>query len=111
MTVKIKRNTITMTRGDSLRLKIDLYEANGDVYIASEDDRISVGLNVYYDDLRPLIVREIPTDTCILQLYPQDTKHLYQPRDYVYDIQIEMSDGTVDTFISRGKFRLTEEVD
>ena len=58
-----------------------------------------------------LILKDIPWDTLELRLDTEDTKHLEQPGDYVYDIQITLNDGTVDTFIERAKLKITEEVD
>jgi hypothetical protein len=47
-----------------------------------------------------------------LRLESEETKLLRAGGEpYVYDIEITMEDGTVDTFIDRGKFIVTEEVD
>lgn len=46
----------------------------------------------------------------LLVLEPEDTKTLPFGK-YVYDIQITYADGKVDTFITKGRLRLTEEVD
>jgi hypothetical protein len=60
----------------------------------------------------PLIWKSIPNETLRLFLDAEDTKRLsVECSPYVYDIQITMADGTVDTFIDRGKFIVTEEVD
>jgi hypothetical protein len=48
----------------------------------------------------------------LLRLEAEETKLLtagWVP--YVYDIQITMEDGTVDTFIDRAKLIVTEEVE
>lgn len=114
MSVSIRKNTITMTRGDTLKLKvvINAYDEEGNVidYTPVEGDRIRFALKEKYNDEYPLIVKEIPWDTMILHLLPEDTKKLKQPSEYVYDIQIILTDGTVNTFIDRAKLRLTEEV-
>lgn len=109
--VNIKNNTIVMTRGDTLKAKITITDREGNVYTPVEGDTIRFALKKKYTDMAPLIYKEIPYDTLILQLDPRDTKYLEQPADYVYDIQITMNDGTVDTFIARQKFRITEEVE
>ena len=59
--VRINGTTITITRGDTLEVLVELLQSGG-----------------------------VP---------------------YVYDIEITMADGTVDTFIDRAKFIVTEEVD
>lgn len=63
-----------------------------------------------YMDEKPLVVKDIPSDTMLLVLEPEDTKTLPFGK-YVYDIQITYADGKVDTFITKGRLRLTEEVD
>ena len=55
-------------------------------------------------------MKDIPSDTMLLVLEPEDTKTLPFGK-YVYDIQITYADGKVDTFITKGRLRLTEEVD
>ena len=114
MSVQIKKNNIIMTRGDTLRLKIEIYgsDEKGNLikYIPIEEDKIRFALKEKYSDEYPLILKEIPWDTMILHLLPEDTKKLKQPAEYVYDIQITLSDGTVNTFIDKARLRLTEEV-
>ncbi len=108
--VTIKGNTIIMTRGDTLKTEITITDSNGDEYKAKDGDSIRFALKHNYNDTECLIYKEIPYDTQILQLDPEDTKSLNQPDTYVYDIQITMADGTVNTFIS-GKMRIREEVE
>lgn len=110
MSVKISNTTITMTRGDTLRVKIDILDSLGNPYTPTEGDSIRFAVKNNYSDAEPLILKEIPVDTCMLHLEPIDTKTLNQPSKLVYDIQITMADGTVDTFLS-GTLKITEEVD
>ena len=110
MTVKIKKTSITMTRGDTLRLVLSINDADGNIYTPVEGDYIRFALKKNYSDDDPLIVKEIPYDTLELRLDPEDTKKLEQPYDYVYDIEITLTDGTVDTFISNARLSITEEV-
>lgn len=111
MTVKIIDNSIVMTRGDTLRVKVNIFDCDGNDYIPDENDTIRFALKSSYNDPIPLIKKQIPNNTLLLELKPEDTKILEQPATYVYDIQITMSDGTVDTFISKAKLKITEEVD
>ena len=65
-----------------------------------------------YEDRVPLLLKPIPNDTLRLRLESAETKRLragWVP--YVYDIQITFADGSVDTFIDRAKFIVTEEVE
>lgn len=109
--VRIKNNTITITRGDTLETTISIMTRGGDTYVPSECDRIRFALKKSYADSRPLIIKEIPTDTMVLRLESEETRLLKAGKDpYVYDVQITMENGTVDTFIS-GNLYAIEEVD
>ena len=108
--VTIKNNNIIMTRGDTLKTYVIVLDPNGDEYKPVEGDQIRFALKHDYSDSECLIYKEIPFDTQILQLDPEDTKQLNQPDIYLFDIQITMTDGTVCTFIS-GKLKIREEVE
>lgn len=69
----------------------------------------SVDLEHYGNDETPLLIKEIPIDTMILTLNPEDTKHLPFGK-YVYDIELTKATGEVDTFITKAILKLTEEV-
>lgn len=56
------------------------------------------------------MVKDIPIDTMKLILEPGDTKALDFGK-YVYDIQLTKVTGEVDTFITKGSMKITEEVD
>ncbi len=110
MSVKIISNNITMTRGDTLKTKINIMDANGNEYIPVEGDYIRFAVKRKYTDTTCCIIKEIPIDTLVLHLTPEDTKQMPQPCECVYDIQITMNDGTVDTFLT-GKLTIMQEVE
>lgn len=110
MSVKFIGNNITMTRGDTLKTKIIIKDSDGKEYIPVEGDSIRFAMKKKYTDEKPCILKDIPFDTCLLHLEPSDTKTLEQPSEYIYDIQITMNDGTVDTFIT-GKLNIMQEVE
>lgn len=103
-------NEIKMTRGDTLRATLRLVDREGNEYVPVAGDKIRFAMKKEYDDPNPIILREIPTDTLALVIYPEDTKDLPQPSKYVYDIEITYANGDVDTFIDKAKLKLTEEV-
>lgn len=111
MALKVNGTTITVTRGDTVKLLVGLYDYEGNEYIPQEGDSIRFAMKEDYNDPEPLIEKDIPIDTRILRIDPEDTKNLPQPSSYVYDIQITYANGEVDTFIDRAKFKLTEEVE
>lgn len=82
---------------------------NDNQYIPMNGDRIRFAMKNDYNDETPLLIKEIPIDTMILTLNPEDTKHLPFGK-YVYDIELTKATGEVDTFITKAILKLTEEV-
>lgn len=111
MALKVDGTTITVTRGDTAKFQIGLFDNEGNEYIPQVGDVIRFALKEDYDDANTLIYKIIPNDTRILRIDPEDTKDFPQPSSYVYDIQITYANGEVDTFINKAKFKVTEEVE
>lgn len=109
MSFSIQNTKITLTRGDTLKARIQINDQDGNPYIPNEGDRVRFAMKANYTDPEPLIVKDIPIDTLLLILDPEDTKPLNFGK-YVYDIQLTTSTGDVDTFIPKGTLSLTEEV-
>jgi len=113
---KINGNNITLTRGDTLIVKIDLTR-NGEPYTPEAGDVIRFALKHKtlkqdgsdYTDTAPLANITIPNDTLILEITPNATKTLAFG-SYVYDIEITFADGKVDTFIAEANFTIAPEV-
>ena len=108
---KIKKTSITLTRGDTLKAQISIMDSNGNPYEVQEGDHIRFAMKKSYTDSdnAVLINKEIPNDTLVLTLVPEDTKQLSYGT-YVYDIQLTTAAGDVDTFIANAQLTLTEEV-
>ena len=100
---------ITLTRGDTFSALITITDLNDNQYIPMNGDRIRFAMKNDYNDETPLLIKEIPIDTMILTLNPEDTKHLPFGK-YVYDIELTKATGEVDTFITKAILKLTEEV-
>lgn len=112
----INGNTITLTKGDTLDVEVQILRQTGEdeyeEYTPVEGDSIRFALKSKYTDPEPLILKDIPIQSMRLRLESDETKTLKPGKvPYVYDIQLTMLDGTVDTFIDRQKFYVTEEVD
>lgn len=116
MAVKVEENKITMTRGDTLRVRVGIVvddeaytpQANDVVRFALKHSQLNA-MQTEYAEKKPLISKVVPNSTQILQLNPGDTKELGFGR-YDYDVEITFADGTVSTFIS-DTLTLTKEVD
>lgn len=117
----IKGNTISLTRGDSFAMKVDIMrkdEETGEVTEYTPVAADNIRFAVKHKDLKadgsdfaddePLLVKAIPYNTMVLELEPNDTKEMAFGK-YAYDIEIVMEDGWTETFIS-DTFILTKEV-
>ena len=111
--VDVKGTTITITRGDSAVIEVQIIDMNGQQYTPVEGDSIRFAVKKNYTDSEPLLVKNIPIATMNLILSPEDTKNLESGPirgKYKYDIELTRSDGMVDTFIPRADFIVLEEV-
>lgn len=116
MSSSVKGREIQLTRGDTLQVLVTITK-DGEEYTPQDGDSVRFALKheklnakrTDYKDEEPLIIKDIPIDTMILELEPEDTKDL-DFGTYVYDIEITFEDGVVDTFIPAARLNLTEEV-
>lgn len=107
----VKKTSITLTRGDTFKAQISITDKDGNPYEIQEGDSVRFAMKKGYldSDADVLLVINIPTDTLILTINPEDTKEL-PFGNYVYDIQLTTAAGEVDTFITKATLTLTEEV-
>lgn len=73
MSYNITGTTITLTRGDTFEALVSATKRDGTQYIPVAGDTIRFAMKENYDDPRPLLVKDIPIDTMMLTLEPQDT--------------------------------------
>ena len=106
---KIDGTTITLTRGDSFYAQVTMKNEDKTDYTPQQGDSVRFALKKRYQDAEPLILKQIPTDTLILHLIPEDTKELPFGK-YVYDIELTKANGDVDTFIYESIFEIAKEV-
>ena len=102
-----EEQNITLTRGDSAMFVIALEDIDGEPYTPQDGDRLrfALGKNWGRDTI---FVKNIPLDTCVLELVPEDTKELAF-RTYKYDVEFTDSGGHVSTIIL-GDFTVDKEV-
>lgn len=109
MSYSVSGTTITLTRGDSFYAQLSITDADGNEYVPSSDDYIRFAMKKKITDDEPLLIKEIPYDTLILTLDPEDTSSL-SFGSYIYDVELTTSDGFVNTFITKSTIKITEEV-
>ena len=102
-------NNITLTRGDTLTLTLELTK-DGEAYEVQEGDVIRFALAKGYLE-KPgysfILDKVVDHSTLSFTLSSTETKLAYGT--YNYDIEITHSDGVVDTFIS-SKLEIVGEV-
>lgn len=109
--VSIDGNKITLTRGDTLKFKLNLTDDNGDEYTRESGDTVKFGVKADYGATTPFLIEKTinSNQALVVHITPNDTKNL-EYGTYVWDCQITFADGSVNTFITKGKFKVTEEV-
>lgn len=109
MSYSINGTTITLTRGDTLYAYISITDQEGNPYTPTQGDSIRFAAKSKYIDNEVLILKDIPIETGVLKLEPEDTSSMSFGK-YVYDIQLTRANGDVSTFIEKAQLVLTEEV-
>ena len=102
--VNDRTNGISLTRGDTFKAKVSITDSEGAAYVPNEGDKIRFAMKKNYDDAEPLLFINIPIDTMILEITPEDTKSLE------FGVELTKANGDVDTFITKARIDLTEEV-
>lgn len=103
---------ITLTRGDSALLAIDLYK-DDELYVLQDGDVVRFALKQYTEEENCLVRKPLTVDAegnFILEIEPSDTKTLPFNTTYKYDIELTTAQGKVHTFI-KDELYLDEEVD
>ena len=111
MTLKINGTTISLTRGDTCKIGVDIFNPDGSLYVPVQGDSVRFAMKKNYKSDTVIMEKDIPINTLLLRIEPEDTKSLPQPSEYVYDIQLTHANGEIDTFIAKAIFKITEEVE
>ncbi len=107
---EVKGKTITMTRGDTVKIDVTMKDANGNVYTPLPGEVIRFKVKKNWFDKTALLEIPIPISTMRLHIAPENTS-TWAFGQYVFDIQITHNNGDVDTFINKGTLNITEETD
>lgn len=101
---------IIMTRGDTVKISVGVkFKESGEPYEPEADDTIRFSVKKYLSDKNPVIVKDVPIETMLLVLDPDDTKSL-SFGEYHYDVQLIKKNGDTDTIIPDKILELTGEV-
>lgn len=102
---QIEDNSISLTRGDTARIDISVVDAEGQKYELLEGDKLLFTVKSSVNDKEALIQKEGE----IITILPADTEGLEYGK-YVYDVQLTLAEGTVNTIIPPSTFKVMSEV-
>lgn len=108
MSASINGASISLTRGDSLILNVNV-TVNGELYTPEAGDVIRFAMKTSTNADEVLINKNVDLSTMTLRIEPSDTKSL-SFGTYTYDLELTTHDGYVDTFIGPASFTITPEV-
>ncbi len=95
------------TEGFMATLLIEIDDAVG-YYAPEETDVLTFMLKKSVNDLHPLIEKTIPSDTCLLNLQPEETQML-TAGEYLYGVKMEKANGEIHTLIPAETIILLDE--
>lgn len=107
--LKIVRNEIFLTRGDTVRIGINNFNPSGEPYELREGDTLRFALKRRIADADEDVIIEKDLTGSELLLRPEETEALPFGK-YIYDIELEFENGDVDTVIPPTPFYIESEV-
>lgn len=118
--LSVSDTKISITRGDSGYITINVLMDNGEPYILQDGDMIYVQVRdrandgaLIFEGQIDVIVRidddGTETKEYVWYIRPEDTEGV-AVGSYVWDAQLNLSNGDVFTFIPKSTFKITDEV-
>lgn len=101
-----ENNEITLTRGDTAVINVDL-TIYGETYELSEGETLV--LTVKVTSWGPKVLLEKTADSMSFQIKSEDTAEL-SPGTYYYDVRLRCADGASYTVVPRSAFIIKEAV-
>lgn len=109
---RISGNSIYLTRGDTGRFSVLIRYKNGTPYLPAAGDVLCFTVKKSCSDSFAVIKKEVRSfleGGAALLIEPCDTKKL-RCGDYVYDVELRLANGDINTIITASDFKLCEEV-
>lgn len=109
MSYSIVGKRVTLTRGDTLNVPVEVTNPDGTPYEMQDGDSLRFKMTDVAGG-SVLIEKQIPTDTLILSISHSDTANL-PFGTYFFDVQFTYASGSIETIIPEGQFCITAETD
>lgn len=103
----ITRNRISLTRGDTAVLQIELRNSKNEIYHIRDGDELVFTLKKT-TSTDTILIRKCAVEMTV-KLYPEDTKDMIYGM-YTYDIQLKKENGEICTVVPPSIFEIMEEV-
>lgn len=108
--LRIIGRDIELTRGDTARISITIKTKSGQNYELKSGDVLEITMRQYADrDSKELLHKVIPNDDQAIIFSSEDTGGL-ECGDYVYDVQLTLLNGDVNTVIPPSRITICKEV-
>lgn len=111
--LKVRHNKIFMTRGDTVSLKVDLVDYDGDPYTLQDGDKAIFRLKKCACDSKLLVEKDLEIDEnnqLYLMIDPEDTENL-KFGIYYYEIEVVTSDDYHFTVIDNSPLEIGKELE
>ena len=105
--LEVMNNSVTLVRGDSGTLKVDIAYSDGKQYVLQDGDVLKFTMRKKVESEEIVLQKTLEED--ILHIVPNDTVNL-EFGVYVYDIVLLMYTGDVFTIIPASNFKISQEV-
>lgn len=106
--LEIQGTTISLTRGDTARISVNINNSDKTPYTLQPGDHVWLTVKKTVNQIENLFKVEAD-DTNTFIVNPADTKIL-AVGSYVYDVQLNHANGDISTIIPPSVFKLTPEV-
>ena len=103
----VSGQNIYMVKGDSSSFHLKLKYMDETEYVPEDGDKIYFSVKEDYDDENYLIEKEV--EDMVVNIEPEDTASLEAPCTLVYDVQVNFTDGSIQTPI-KGRLFISKEV-
>ncbi len=100
-------NNITLTRGDSAYIEIELTDEDDYKYALEQGDSLILTVKQNARCANPILQKRF--DDINVRIAPKDTQTMSYG-SYCYDVQLTTADGDVYTVVGPARFTLCEEV-
>lgn len=104
--VNISNKDIYMTKGDTVRITLDIRDKDGNEYVIRSGDVIRMVVKNKRLD-KDIIIIESTTKDLVIE---SDMTSKIIPGNYEYDVQITFNNGDINTIVPKHKFVILQEV-